>query len=328
MEPQPQLSPRRVQTQADAWELVRSAAPETPLERARGLEAGEVEILLKREDLGPNGSFKWRGALCAVADLADAGADRIVTASTGNHGAATSWAARRIGVAAHVVVPADAGGIKCSLIEGNGAALHRVGEDLQAAVEHARLLAAELDAPYFEDGASRAQLLGAGTIGRELAEADPAAVIVPLAVGALAGGLATGLRAESGGAELYGVQADGFDAIARRLRGSVVDSPAGRHTFADGLADDRIVEPAFSACRRNLTDIVVASEYALEQAVIELHSAEGIVAEGAGAAALAGLREIGIDCWKGRSVVLLISGRNLDREVAGRLLAGHSAASG
>lgn len=311
------IAPRPIRGHADAVSVIRSIRGPSPLEPAAGL-CEDLPVVLKREDSGPNGSFKWRGALCALTDFAFNGATAVVTASTGNHGAATAWAAARLGIDAHVVVPTAASGLKCSLIEANGAVLHRNGTDLDAAAGHARSLAEQLGAPYFEDGASTAQLLGTATIGAEIAEIDPGIVITPLAVGALAGGVGIGLARRGSGAKLFGVQVEGYDAIARLLRG---DPPPdrGTATFADGLADNRIVEPAFGACRDHLSGVVVVGEPQLEAAVRDLHRERGIIAEGAGAAALAGLRELDPAHERG-PIVLIVSGRNLDGRVAERLL--------
>src|SRR5262249_55079184 len=155
------------------------------------------EILLKREDAGPNGAFKWRGALCACEAFRRAGATAVITASTGNHGAATAWAAARGGMTAHVVVPEGVSGVKRDLIVAQNAVLHECGPSLVEAAEYADDLSRRLDAPYFEDGAVEAQLSGAGTIGTEIADSGADAVIVPLAVGALAGGIAQTLARQA-----------------------------------------------------------------------------------------------------------------------------------
>jgi threonine dehydratase len=301
-----------------ARRLVGSIRQPSPLERADGL-AGGAKILLKREDLGPNGSFKWRGALCALSHLAHERGAAVVTASTGNHGAATAWAADQFGLEAHVVVPEGANELKCRLIEDNGAILHRSGADLDAADEYAHRLAAAIGAPYFEDGALAAQLLGTATIGSEIAAADPDVVIAPLAVGALVGGIGEGLAAAGSAARLYGVQAASHDAIARRIQGRPPAAEPGR-TFADGLADVRVLEPAFGACREHLSGVAVVNEVELEAAVRDLWTYTGIVAEGAGAAALAGLRSLDLGDRADLRVILVISGRNLDPQVARRIV--------
>ena len=90
----------------------------TPLERAPAPLAGGHELWLKREDAHELGAFKWRGALPALEQLRAAGADTVVTASTGNHGVATAWAAARLGLRAVVYVPEQASESKLALLLG------------------------------------------------------------------------------------------------------------------------------------------------------------------------------------------------------------------
>jgi threonine dehydratase len=304
---------------AEVASLIRDAHPPTPLEPAPALRRNAT-VLLKREDLGPNGAFKWRGALAAVADLRAGGATEVVTASSGNHGAATAWAARRLGLIAHVVVPSEATGIKCELIEANGATLHRFGAGVEEAGAHARELAQSLGAPYLEDGGSPAQLAGAATIADELEGAEAEAVIAPVGVGALAGGLGIGFASLERPRRLIGVQVSGYDRIARALAGRPWPADAERATFADGLADTRLVEPAYGACREHLERLLVVDDTALRAAVRELNEATGLVVEGAGAAALAGLRVLEAEGAEPATAVLIVSGRNLDPAVAREIL--------
>jgi threonine dehydratase len=299
--------------------LVRAIAPPTPLEPAPGLVDGRDDVLLKREDTGPTGAFKWRGALCACTALRDAGAAGVVTSSTGNHGAATAWAAARLGMAAHVVMPTDASPAKGELITEQSAQLHRMGATLDESARAARELAAELGLPYFEDGASEAQLLGTGTIGNELAGHGIEVVVVPLACGALAGGLARTLKAAPDPPWIVGVQSDAFGRLGALWRGDPDPGPAGGRTFAGGLADNRIVEPAFGACRAHLDDVLAVDDEAMRAAVRELHDRCDILVEGAGAAALAALHEHASRIPPGRTA-LVLSGRNLDRADAVQIL--------
>src|ERR1700750_1092948 len=98
----------------EATDLVRSVIAPTALQPATLADGREV--LLKREDLGPNGAFKWRGALTALAGLHRRGARAVVSASPGNHGVAVAWAADRLGLQAHIVVPLGAVERKCQMI--------------------------------------------------------------------------------------------------------------------------------------------------------------------------------------------------------------------
>jgi threonine dehydratase len=300
--------------------LVREVAPPTPLEAAHGLAPAPREVLLKREDTGPNGSFKWRGALSACAAFQAAGARAIVTASTGNHGAATAWAAARLGLDAHVVVPDGASGPKCELIERHGAQLHHHGRLLDEAAAYAAALADSLGAPMFEDGACEAQLRGTETIGIELSAARADTVVVPLACGALAGGLARGLARRRSRPWIVGVQSTAFGRLGALLRGEPDPFQPSGTSFADGLADNRIVEPAFSACREHVDDVLAVDDAALRAAVRELHRVHGIVVEGAAAAPLAALMTQP-DRIPGARLALVISGLNLSPELAEEILA-------
>jgi threonine dehydratase len=304
-------------TPEEALTLVRSVREPTPLEPAPALSTPRHELWLKREDLGPLAAFKWRGALCHLAGLRDAGAQAVVTSSTGNHGAAVAWAAQRLGLEAHVVLPAGGSAVKRAHIERSGAVLHEVPGTLTEAAAESTRLAAELGAAAFEDGASAEQLLGTGTIAQELVGAQAAAVVVPLACGALAGGIAEALVREGDPTPAIGVQVAGFSRLSRRLQGLPEHEPGT--TFADGLADDRIVEPAFSACRR-LAAVQVVAEHPLREAVREVYDRLGLVIEGAAAAPYALLRTRPEAVPEGR-VVLIVSGANLDAALAEQLLA-------
>ena len=161
----------------------------TPLEEA---ELGGRRVLLKREDQHELGAFKWRGALPVLEEWKQDGAETVVTASTGNHGAATAWGAERLGLRAVVYVPEQATRAKMALAEDLGAELRLAGADLDEAKAEAQAYAQAEGLPFFEDGAERAQYEGYAAIGDEIldqAEETPAAVVVPVGNGALLGGI-------------------------------------------------------------------------------------------------------------------------------------------
>ena len=129
--------------------------PPTPLEPAPGEIAGaRSDVFLKREDVHALGAFKWRGALPVIEAYRDAGAVAVVTASTGNYGAATAWAASRAGVRAIVFAPPGAARAKLELIERHGAEIRLTGSDFDQAKAAAAAFAADEGPPLFEDGAS------------------------------------------------------------------------------------------------------------------------------------------------------------------------------
>src|SRR4051812_44583623 len=149
--------------------------PATPLERAPDVLASGREVWLKREDVHEIGSFKWRGALPALEKYRRDGATAVVTASTGNHGAATAWAAGRLGMRALVFGPEQSSRTKLERVRALGAELRLEGADLDAAKDAARAHAGTHGLPFFEDGAEQAQFEGYRSIARELLDQMPAA---------------------------------------------------------------------------------------------------------------------------------------------------------
>jgi threonine dehydratase len=271
-------------------------------------------IWLKREDEHELGAFKWRGAL---ATLEQHRPDVVVTASTGNHGAATAWAAARTGTRAIVFVPEGATRAKVALIEAQGAELRVVGADMDEAKAAARAHAAETGAFFFEDGAEPAQFDGYSQIGHELLDdvPEPAAVVVPVGNGALAIGVFRALAERSPGTERIAVAAAEAPAMWESWRaGRPVDSDRCA-TFADGLA----VRVAIPVAVRELNALTqrfeLASEAELEEAV-RAYAEAGIRVEGAAAAPLALTRREELP----RPLVLIVTGRNVDDAVFNRIL--------
>jgi threonine dehydratase len=282
----------------------------TPLERAPASIAHGRDVWLKREDVHELGAFKWRGALPTL----ERWRSDVVTASTGNHGAATAWAARRLGLRATVFVPERASAAKVALLDRWGADLRRAGADLDQAKEAARAYADRQGLPLFEDGAEPAQYEGYEAIGREIAaELDPETVVVPVGNGALLIGIG---RALAAGARRIGVAAEAAPVMADSWHaGRVVESDRS-DTIADGLAVRVAIPQAVDALRETADEMLLVSELELMRAVAAYHRA-GIRAEAAAAAPLAALPRITAD----GPIVLIVTGRNIDDELLERCLA-------
>jgi threonine dehydratase len=285
-----------------------SAMP-TPLMEAPPEVAAGRRLLLKREDEHELGAFKWRGALPALRAYGERGADAVVTASTGNHGAATAWAAQRTGVRAVVFVPARASGSKLALLRDLGAEVRAVGGDLDEAKDLARVYAVEAGLPFFEDGAEPAQFGGYAEIGREIVEQlgeRPALTVVPVGNGALLIGVARGL---GGGA--VGVVAAAAPVMALSVAaGRPVDCNR-MATFADGMAVRVAVPLAVEELVRLGTPFVEVSERAIARAV-RAFAAAGIRVEGSAATPLAALDRLELPDGP---IVLVVTGRNIDDDL-------------
>ena len=260
----------------------------TPLEEAPSSLSGGRPLFLKREDVHELGAFKWRGALPALESFRARGAEGVVTASTGNHGAASAWAAERLGMRAVVFVPEEASEAKLGLLERLGAELRRVGTDLDESKELAREHAAANELPFFEDGAEPAQFDGYEAIGSEILEqlgAPPARVIVPVGNGALIIGVARGVG------PVLGVVAKEAPVMALSMEaGHPVDCDRSA-TFADGMAVRVAIPLAVEEMSRAGMPMTMVSERAIARAVGDF-AAAGIRVEGSGAAALAAFREL------------------------------------
>jgi threonine dehydratase len=293
----------------------------TPLEPAPPSLARGRRLWLKREDVHELGAFKWRGALPALEQFEAGGATAVVTASTGNHGAATAWAAAQLGLEAIVFVPEQASATKLARITKLGAHIRRAGADMDEAKELGREEAAERGVPFFEDGAEPAQYEGYAAIGDELLDQldeQPAAVVVPVGNGALLGGVGRAILARSPESLRVGVvaaeapvMADSFEA-GRPVPG---DRSA---TFADGLAVRVAIPYAVQALDEVATHILRVSERELARGVAAFADA-GIRAEGAAAAGLAALPQLHAErdnpsaCpFPCGPIVLIVTGGNID----------------
>jgi threonine dehydratase len=277
----------------------------TPLEEASAELSEGRPLFLKREDVHELGAFKWRGALPALESYRARGADAVVTASTGNHGAASAWAAERTGMRAVVFVPEEASEAKVSLLEQLGADLRRVGSDLDESKDLAREYAAANDLPFFEDGAEPAQYAGYEAIGeeilRQLGQA-PARVIVPVGNGALIIGVQLGLG------RVLGVVAKEAPVMALSLEAGHPVECDRCATFADGMAV-RVAIPAVVEELRRGTPMMMVSEREIAHAVRD-YASVGIRVEGAAASALAAFRKTRHD-----PAVLIVTGRNIDDDL-------------
>jgi threonine dehydratase len=283
----------------------------TPLEEAT---LSGRRVLLKREDVHDLGAFKWRGALPVLERYAADGARAVVTASTGNHGAATAWAAQRVGLDALVYAPETASRAKLALIEDAGAEIRQTGADLDEAKEEGRAHASLHGFPFFEDGAEPAQYEGYKAIGGEilaqLAE-PPTAVVVPLGNGALLGGIGLAIAAAAPDTERIGVAAKEAPVMVESWKAARPVQSDRSATFADGLAVRVAIPLAVEVLGEVATRMVTVSERSIAHAVGE-YSTVGIRAEGAAAAALAALAELED---VGDPLVLIVTGRNIDDEL-------------
>jgi threonine dehydratase len=307
----------------------------TPLVRSAWLSAWtDADVWLKLESLQVTGAFKARGALNAVREIVEAEPDRaggrtVVTASAGNHGHALAWAAREAGLRAVVFVPREAPATKLEAIRRLGADLRLVDggydEAERAALAFAGREPSSSSTPALQAGGHGiyvspynhpAVIAGGGTIGVEILEdlPDVDLVAVPVGGGGLVSGIATFLKAAAPQARVVGVEVEGNLVFRTALAlGRVVHVPVGP-TIADGLSGN--LEPGsvtWEIVRARVDEMTWAAEREVRGAIRELAAHEHLVAEGAGAVAVAALLA-GRIAAPGRRIVAVISGGNIDLE--------------
>jgi threonine dehydratase len=282
------------------------------------------EVFLKLETLQPTHSFKIRGALNAVLAIVEQHGQerpRLVTASAGNHGQALAYAARMVGLELTVYVPETAPRAKKDAIRRIGAELVGCADYDEAesrAKQHAATRAASFISPY-----SHADVIaGAGTIGLEIAQQDPAIDTIVAAVGGggLVSGIAVAIKGSGHRAEIVGVEVEASCPFHQGIAaGRIVHITVGR-TLADGLSGNLDPDTITFDIVRSLVDrMTLVTEDQLRDAIVGVLREERLVVEAAGAAAVAALIS-GPSQMKGRRTAVILSGANIDFEVLTSLM--------
>jgi threonine dehydratase len=298
---------------AAAAERLRPYAGTTPLVRALLLSWDRnCDLWIKNETVSPIASFKWRGALNA---LLREPARAVVTSSTGNHGQGVAWAARVVGVPAHIFLPIGANPTKRRKIELLGATIHDVGHDLDAAKEIAIQFANDERFAFIDDGESEGVIEGAATVGFEIDLPHIDVVYVPMGSGSLASGIAIAIKEKHPEARVIAVQSTGSPAMvesfhAKRAIERDID------TVADGLVCRVPAQLALDLLVQHVDDaIAIPDEEILAAARVMALEAQ-ILVEPSGAAGLAAAMRYDV---RGQSVVVIATGANITRELFAKL---------
>ncbi len=304
-----------------ARERIAGRVLRTPLVR---LETdGGGEIYLKLENLQPIGSFKLRGALNAVLQIEQAELRAgVVTASAGNMGQGVAWAARELGVPCAVVVPEHAAETKLLAIERLGGEVVKVPYERwwQAIAE-----SAFPDAPgvFVHPVQDERVMAGNGTIGLEIVEdlPDVERVLVPFGGGGLSVGIASAVKALRPATEVSAVEPETGAALTAAFSVGEPRPVDYRTSFVDGSGAPQVLPEMWSRANGLLDGARAVSLDATAAAVRLLASRVRVVAEGAGALALAAA----LEADRGREkVVCIVSGGNIDAPVLAEILAGRT----
>ena len=281
-----------------------------------------VRVFFKLDNLQMTGSFKERGALNKLLSLKpDERKTGVIAASAGNHGLAVAFHAQRLGIPATIVMPRFAPLIKVSWARRYGAEVILAGADFDEALAEAQRLQRErgsLFIPAFNDPEV---IAGQGTLGLEILEQTPGldAVLIPVGGGGLIGGIALALKQSGFSGRVIGVQAERVAGMRAALEAGHPVSLPPATTIADGIAVRRVGDLTFPLAQQYVDTLITVSDAEIARAILFLLENEKTVVEGAAATTLAALlnRPLGLD---GKTVVLVLSGGNIDVNVVARVI--------
>src|SRR6516225_1373912 len=250
------------------------------------------QVYLKLENLQITGAFKERGALNKIATLPEDQASRgVIAASAGNHAQGVAYHAARRGIKAHIVMPLPTPLVKVMATRNYGGHVVLHGAIYDEAYAEALRLREAHGYTFVHPFDDPAVIAGQGTIGLELLEQVPnlEAVVVPVGGGGLIGGIACAIKERKPGVRLVGVQTARLSSMVAALseHQPVTIEPA--ITVADGIAVRRAGDLTLPLVERYVDEMATVEEEDIASAILVLLEREKMLAEGAGAAALAAL---------------------------------------
>jgi threonine dehydratase len=301
--------------------VVAQAAIRTPLVRLNVWE-GPAEIYLKLENLQPIGSFKIRGAANAMASMSPAELRKgVLVASAGNMAQGAAWNARRLGIPCTVIAPDYAPETKIRAIERLGGKVIKVPFDRWWQTFTDRSYPG-IDAAFIHSFDDERVMAGNGTIGLELLEdlPDVDTVLIPWGGGGLAGGIAAAVRALKPSARIYAVEADSGAPLAASLKAGAVQIVDYQPSFVDGIGSKTVFPDMLDMAQELLDGSLTAGLDEIAAALRLMAERNRVVAEGAGAVALA--VALSGKAGSGR-IACIVSGGNIDLAKLAGILGGH-----
>lgn len=309
---------------SQAEQRIRPYVRETPLDHALALsEMGQSNVYLKLENLQHTGSFKLRGAMNKLLSLSpEQRAQGIVTASSGNHGAAVAYGLKRLGLPGQIFVPETASPVKVAMIRRFGAQVHHYGHDSGLTELYARDYAGQHGLVYISPYNDEQIIAGQGTIGVELARqlGQIDAVFVTIGGGGLISGIAGYLKAVNPGVTIIGCLPENSPVMAESIKAGKIIELESQPTLSDGSAGG--IEPGaitFELCQKWVDDYVLVSEEEIKAAMRLVIESQHMLIEGAAGVAVAAYLKTA-ERFRAQNVVIVICGANISLETLKSIL--------
>lgn len=299
----------------EAYENIKGSIKRTPLMECPLLsDMTGGNIYLKLENLQKTNSFKIRGALNKLKLLSEEEKSRgVIASSAGNHAQGVALGAREMGIKATIVMPKFAPISKVLATKSYGADVILEGETFNDAFEYALKVQKEKNYVFVHAFDDDDTIAGQGTIGLEILEdlENIDLLLCPVGGGGLMAGIIVALKELKPSVKLIGVQAENIPSMKKALENHSPLLVKGPTTIADGIAVGKVGVRTHEIFEKFIDEVITVTEDEIAQSILFLLEKSKVVAEGAGASALAALLANKIDV-KGLNVAVIISGGNID----------------
>lgn len=313
----------------NAAAVLKDVARKTDIIPATALPV-DCDLYLKTENLQLTGSFKLRGAYYKISQLSEEEKARgVIACSAGNHAQGVALGATRNGIRAIICLPAGAPISKVEATKRYGAEVCLVPGVYDDAYAKAVELRDQYGYTFVHPFDDEKVIAGQGSIGLEILEQLPEvqAVVVPVGGGGLIAGVAFAIKTLRPDVKVYGVQAAGAPSMEQSLHSGQRLRLDSVSTIADGIAVKEPGSLTYELCKKYVDEIVTVTDDETAAAILALMERQKVVAEGAGAVAVAAVMAGKLPV-KGQKVVALVSGGNIDVNTLNRVILRGLAKSG
>lgn len=300
----------------DAFNNIKEHIHKTPLIYSNSFsKLTGAEVYLKAENLQKTGSFKVRGAFNRMINISGG---KVIAASMGNHAQAVAFAASRLGVNAKIIMPVIVAIVKEEATKSYGAEVVLHGESFNDALDYAL---SQKDYQFIHAFDDDNVIAGQGTIGIEIIEdlQDIDVILVPVGGGGLIAGISVAVKTLSPKTKVIGVQTESAFSAYVSFKEKKISHKTPLPTIADGIAVGKVGEKTFKIMNKYVDDILLVGEDSVAMSILLFLEKKKLVVEGAGAVPLAALIE-NKEKFKGKRIVLVVSGGNIDFTLIDRII--------
>jgi threonine dehydratase len=299
-----------------AQERIKDVVVNTPFSYAPHLsKIAQADVYLKKENLQVTGAFKIRGAYNKIATLTQAQRDcGVVAASAGNHAQGVALSASKFGITAVIIMPESTPLTKINGVKSYGAEVILAGTNYDEAYAYAKEYGEKNSLTFVHPFEDEEVMAGQGTVALEILESckEVDAVIIPVGGGGLISGMALAFKAINPKIQVIGVGASGAPALKNSFEQKVAIDSKSVRTIADGIAVRDTSKITLAHILENVDRFISVDDEEIASAILFLLEKQKLVVEGAGAVGVAALMHNKLESLKGKKVVVVLSGGNMD----------------